>query len=373
MVLTMPVRHGAHDQLSRRGFLGVAAVAGAGILAPRASASGVVDRFLLGHEGDTPTGRHFASRPDLLPPPVSILVPDSGATKGHILLAPFSFPTTPPSTEASGPLIVDRNGQPLWFKPLTKVTAIDLRVQRYRGAPVLTWWEGTVFGGYGGTFVIADASYNEIARVRAGNGYKADLHEILITSRNTALISIYNEIRTDLSRVGGLVDGRLVEGIIQEIDIPSGRVLFEWHSLDHVALEESFELAVTPAGNVDYFHLNSIGVDTDGHLLVSARNTSAVYKVHRRTGAVIWRLGGTAKRLHARPRRLVRLPARRAAALGRDVDDLRQRCLPADAARRRLAAAPSPARHVGEDGHARARLPGAATCAPPGRWGTPSR
>ena len=209
------------------------------------------------------------------------------------MLAPFSFPTKPPSTEASGPLIIDRNGQPLWFKPRSNVTAIDLRVQRYRSAPVLTWWEGTVFGGYGGTFVIADASYTEIARVRAGNGFKADLHEILITSRNTALISIYNEIHIDLSRVGGAVDGRLVEGIIQELDIPSGRVLFEWHSLDHVALEESSELGLTPAGNVDYFHLNSIGVDTDGHLLVSARHTSAVYKVHRRTGEVIWRLGGT--------------------------------------------------------------------------------
>ncbi len=248
---------------------------------------------MLAREGDLPAAHHFLSRPDLLPPPVSVLVPDSGTTKGHIMLAPFSFPTTPPSTEASGPLIVDRRGQPLWFKPRANVTAIDLRVQRYRGAPVLTWWEGTVFGGYGGTFVIVDASYTELARVRAGNGYKADLHEILITSRNTALISIYNEIRTDLSRVGGLVDGRLVEGIIQEIDISSGRVLFEWHSLDHVALEESSELAVTPAGNVDYFHLNSIGVDADGHLLVSARHTSAVYKVHRRTGEVIWRLGGT--------------------------------------------------------------------------------
>ena len=232
------------------------------------------------------------SRPDLLPPPVEILTSGAGQAQGHIFLAPFSFPAEPPSTEASGPLIIDRTGQPLWFKPRTDVTAIGLRRQRYRGAPVLTWWEGTVFGGYGGTFVIADSSYTEIARVR-GKGYKADLHEFVITSRNTALISIYNEIRTDLTRIGGPVDGRLVEGVIQEIDIPSRRVLFEWHSFDHIALEESSELALTSDGNVDYLHLNSIGVDADGHLLVSARHTSAVYKIHRRTGAVIWRLGGT--------------------------------------------------------------------------------
>jgi hypothetical protein len=294
--LTTPVALDGNAALSRRRFLGAASVAAAGtmtasVLAPRATGAGVVER-LLAAPGNEPVAPNYVSRPDLLPPPISILVPDGGSTPGHILLAPFSFPATPPSTEASGPLIVDRNGQPLWFRPLTTRTAIDLRVQHYDGAPVLTWWEGTVFGGYGGTFVIADQSYTPVARVRAGNGYKADLHEILITSRNTALISIYNEIHTDMSRIGGLVDGRLVEGIIQEIDIPSGRVLFEWHSLDHVALEESFEPAVTRDGNVDYFHLNSIGIDHDGHLLVSARNTSTVYKIHRRTGEVIWRLGG---------------------------------------------------------------------------------
>ena len=69
-------------------------------------------------------------------------------------------------------------------------------------------------------------------------------------------------------------------------------MLFEWHSLDHVAPDESYELGRHDGGNVDYFHLNSIDVDADGHLLVSARNTSAVYKVDRETGQVIWRLGG---------------------------------------------------------------------------------
>ena len=42
----------------------------------------------------------------------------------------------------------------------------------------------------------------------------------------------------------------------------------------------------------DYLHLNSVEVDTDGNLLISARNTWTVYKVDRSTGAVLWRLGG---------------------------------------------------------------------------------
>jgi hypothetical protein len=42
----------------------------------------------------------------------------------------------------------------------------------------------------------------------------------------------------------------------------------------------------------DYFHINSIDVDHDGNLIVSARRTSAVYKIDRESGEVIWRLGG---------------------------------------------------------------------------------
>jgi hypothetical protein len=101
--------------------------------------------------------------------------------------------------------------------------------------------------------------------------------------------------------VGGAANGRLVEGIVQEVDVATGRVLFEWRSFDHVGLDESLQTQVTPAGNVDYFHLNSIDIDRDGNLLVSARHTSAVYKVDRRTGAVIWRLGGKKSDWHIDP------------------------------------------------------------------------
>jgi hypothetical protein len=45
----------------------------------------------------------------------------------------------------------------------------------------------------------------------------------------------------------------------------------------------------------DYFHVNSIQQDTDGNLIVSARNTWAAYKIDDATGAGIWRLGASAR------------------------------------------------------------------------------
>src|SRR3712207_2056322 len=93
--------------------------------------------------------------------------------------------------------------------------------------------------------------------------------------------------------MGGARDAQVIEGVVQEVDVETGEVLFDWHSLDHVPIEETWR--PTPKdGKVphDYFHINSVEEDADGNLVMSARNTNAVYKVNRRTGKLMWTLGG---------------------------------------------------------------------------------
>jgi hypothetical protein len=217
----------------------------------------------------------FVSRPDLDPPRVTILRRSGGVAPGHLFLAPSSGPGQ------HGPLILDDAGAPIWFRP-GRLPAMNFRAQTFHGEPVLTWWQALPGGGLGrGEHVVLDASYREVARFPAGNGRRSDLHELLLTDRGTALVTSF-EVR---KHGKGLVMG----GVVQELDVPSARVLFEWRSLDHVATDESYAAVGYPW---DYFHVNSIDVDADGNLLVSARNTWAVYKVHRRTGAVLRRLGG---------------------------------------------------------------------------------
>ncbi len=272
---------------TRREFVsaaGLALVAYSGPLAPVARAVG----GLVQAADDAGAVRAFVSRPDLTPPTITVSSAAAATQPGYLFAAPFTGPGQ------YGPLISDNMGEPVWFLPVSGATAMNFRLQKYRGNDVLTWWEGAVAsGGYGGgRGLIVDDAYEPLAVVKAGNGYQSDLHEFVITSRGTALIAIYSETTADLSGVGGPVDGHVVEGIVQEVEIPSGRVLFEWHSLDHVGPEESYRTYPTDPGLHDYFHLNSINVDTDGNLLVSSRYTSTVYKVDRRTGEVIWRLGG---------------------------------------------------------------------------------
>jgi hypothetical protein len=185
-------------------------------------------------------------------------------------------------------MILDDEGQPVWLRLLQNegMDVMAFRAQRYRGETVLTWWEGYHTGHGRGQYVILDSSYRELARFGAGNGYQGDHHEFLITPEDTALITIYNKLPRELVSKGDPVDGNVLDGIVQELDIETGEVLFEWHSLDHVGFDESYTKPY------DYFHINSVDLFDEDHLLISSRTTCAVYKVSRKTGEVVWRLGG---------------------------------------------------------------------------------
>jgi hypothetical protein len=262
--------------LSRARFLSLSAASAAGLTLRPARAGAV-----------TPTAdvTRFASRPDLVAPTLAVATPARGTEAGLVFAAASAGPGS------RGPQIVDDAGELVWFRPLARRTAMNFRVQRWDGQPVLTWWEGAITGGYGaGEYVVADTSYRVLRRLRAGNGLAGDLHEFQLTDAGTALITAYVVQDADLTAVGGPRDGRLLESVVQELDLASGRVLLEWRAADHVALVESF--AGVTADPFDHFHVNSVDVDHDGHLLVSARNTWAVYKLDRTSGAVIWRLGG---------------------------------------------------------------------------------
>ncbi|HEY6714282.1 MAG TPA: arylsulfotransferase family protein [Rubrobacter sp.] len=229
----------------------------------------------------------FRSRPDLHPPVIEVTTRARDTAPGRIFVAPKNGPDEAGPGQ-DGCMILDNDGQPVWLRLLQNedVDAMNFKVQTYKGEPVLTWWEG-LHTGYGqGEYVIYDHSYREIKRFGAGNGYEGDHHEFLITPEDTALITIYSKVPRDLSGAGGPVDGVVLDGIAQEVDIETGDVLFEWHSLEHVGLDNSYTKPY------DYFHINSIDVYDEDHLLISSRNTCTVYKVDRKTGKIVWRLGG---------------------------------------------------------------------------------
>jgi Arylsulfotransferase (ASST) len=229
--------------------------------------------------------QHFRSRPDLLPPSVVVSRDSAPASEGDIFVAPQFGPAQ------NGPMILDPRGQLVWFSPFPvsqKTLVADFRVQQLYGQPVLTWWQGYTNHGTGvGEGVILDQNYQQLAVVKAGNGLQMDLHEFLVTPQGQAYLIGFSPVS-----LPNVVHKPLLDCVIQEIDIKTGLVMFEWHALDHIPIADSDLPPSTPGFVYDPYHANSVGVDSDGNLIISMRDTSAVYKVNRETGNVMWELGG---------------------------------------------------------------------------------
>jgi hypothetical protein len=223
----------------------------------------------------------FRSQPDLHPPQVRFSN-DLDAASGDVFV-------TAQNIEQPGPMIIDPHGRLVWFYPMSRGQPMNLQVQRYQGKPVLTWWDG-LFRHWGEDYIMS-SSYHMLAVVHGGDGLVADLHDFRITPQGTALVDSYREARANLKSLGGPSNGHVLDCIIQELDIKTGQVLWEWHSLGHIPLSASHE-PVTSGTAFDYFHLNSIQQLSNGNLLISARNTWAVYEIDRQTGRIIWEVGG---------------------------------------------------------------------------------
>src|SRR5579862_4290802 len=152
------------------------------------------------------------------PPPLTVLRQSAGEVNGDIFIAPQAG-----GGYASGPEILTDSGAVVWFHALPPgQTADDFRTQAYQGSPVLTWFQGPVPGLDGADYVYND-HYQQIAEVKASDGDFTDFHEFLITPWNTALILADAYGTANLTSIGGPADQRVFNGIVREIDIPTGK------------------------------------------------------------------------------------------------------------------------------------------------------
>ena len=187
---------------------------------------------------------------------------------------------------------------------LTTGSTHGIHVCDYQGTPHLCFWEGEQTKTWGrGRSVILDPSYQIVATVSGGNT-ALDFHEFrLIQNGTVALVTVYKPSPYDLSEINQDLSSQLgwiYNSGFKEIDIATGTVLFEWLALDHIEISETLvPLGTKGEGQIlfdpypwDYFHINSVEKTRDGDYIVSGRHTSAIYKISRRDGSIIWRLGG---------------------------------------------------------------------------------
>ena len=163
--------------------------------------------------------QRFVSRPDLKPPTITVLQRAHGTARGLVFVAPSSGPGQ------RGAMIFDDAGELVWFHPVAHKAATGFKVGLYHGKPVLTWWEGKVVNGLGdGEWVVLDSSYRELARFSAADGRHGDLHEFVVTSHDTALVTSNETVAWNLASVGGSRRGQIVGGVVYVPDAVTGTI-----------------------------------------------------------------------------------------------------------------------------------------------------
>ena len=178
----------------------------------------------------------FVTTPSLHPPKIttdqatltSLLAP------GYIFTANFFDLNNPPLTGQSGPLILNSNLQPVWFRAVPqRVVASSLSLQTYEGKPALAWWQGVVTNTgatESGEDVVVNQHYQTVATLKGKDGWKLTLHEFVIRG-DDAWVTANKDIPMNLSKYGGAYNGALTDSAVQEYDLKTGKLLFSWDAL----------------------------------------------------------------------------------------------------------------------------------------------
>lgn len=203
---------------------------------------------------------------------------------------------TPASNETGFVVVLDSRGTPVWYRRVAPDGALSTDVLADGSLAYVA-----ALGYYGtdpaARYVLQQLSPWQSRTIAAVNA-PIDEHELRILPNGDVLVFAYEQLPgVDLRGLQGFgADATIADCTVQDID-PSGKLVWHWRASDHVdPVRESTGPSAIPMGDTtvaDVFHFNSIDVDPQGNLLLSSRNTSALFYVERPSGRIVWKLGGT--------------------------------------------------------------------------------
>lgn len=256
--------------------------------------------FANAQSNDSSPVSFFHSRPDLLAPALNVTSSNlSAVSPGYVFMAPYQ-------ALQAGPYIYDKMGNLVWsgYAEVGAYNAHNFYPCPYKGQNALCMFQGNQLSGYArGHAVILNQDYQIIDTISSAGGVvPADQHEFKMTAGGeTALITVYQQIAWDLSRIGLTRNqGWVMDSIFQEINMTDGSVIFDWSSLNNVDPYTSYVYpkssdisgdGLGPQTAWDYFHMNSVDKSNlTGNYIISARHMSTIYNINATDGSIIWRL-----------------------------------------------------------------------------------
>jgi hypothetical protein len=248
----------------------------------------------------------FVSAPGLHPPKLKVLSRKAGLANGDFLLANLPSVSTPGRlTGEGGPMIMDNHLRPVWFHGVgKKVAAANLQQETLMGKPVLLWWEGVVSSTgatTSGEVKVDSEHYRTIATLKARAPWVISLHDASIVPNSPDIwVTAYRQVKN--RKLGGGRKGTVYDVGVQEYNLKTGKLIKTWDALNpghkaHVPLSQSEQPPPSKSqvrqGQIwDAYHLNAVQVLPNGQLLVSMRNTWAVYLINPKNNKTVWTLGG---------------------------------------------------------------------------------
>jgi hypothetical protein len=185
-------------------------------------------------------------------------------------------------------MIFDDNGVPIWWYHLSALGPRVLPDGR------ILWFRSN---GHASQFEIRRLNGQVVRRLRTAGGTPVDGHDLQLLPNGAYFVGGHApQTGVDLSQYGGPTDATVLNAELQEVG-PQGKLLWDWKSQDHIARAETgrwWPSTINRPARYGYDipHWNSI--EPRGNAVIASfRRLDAVYKINKRTGNTVWKLGGT--------------------------------------------------------------------------------
>ncbi len=204
--------------------------------------------------------------------PVPIITTSIDPSPGYIFTAPSDYL-----------MILDNDGVPVFYRTVAG-NPYDFTLQP-DGELTYFLYPTECYG--------MDSSYNVINQFNTANGFAVDVHDLIVQPNGHYFILGKRLVEVDMSKIvaGGDTSAEIIDMALQEFD-STNDLIFQWDALSHYNITDADTEVDLSQHEIDFVHLNSIAIDTDSNIILSARNLDEITKIDHNTGNIIWRFGG---------------------------------------------------------------------------------